>query len=142
MALTVRFWGTRGSIPSPGPTTVRYGGNTPCVEVRTEAGWLVILDAGTGIRELGRSLLDRADGTPVEGEDLLFAERAFWLYATGHRLSDMRRLLRAPYSRAEDTVFPTGDYHKGGSYGSDVNLPIPIEEENNPTSVGCLDRNP
>jgi starch-binding outer membrane protein, SusD/RagB family len=54
----------------------------------------------------------------------------------------MRRLLRPPYSRTEDTVFPTGDYHKGGNYGSDVNLPIPIEEENNPNSHGCLDRNP
>ena len=57
MPLTVQFWGTRGSIPSPGPSTVRYGGNTPCVELRTEDGWLVILDAGTGIRELGRSLM-------------------------------------------------------------------------------------
>jgi len=82
-----------------------------------------------------------APGSQAEGEDLLFAERAFWLYATGHRLGDMRRLLRQ-YGRTEDTVFPTGDYHKGGSYGSDVNLPIPIEEQNNPNSVGCLDRNP
>ena len=58
----VQFWGTRGSIPSPGPSTVRYGGNTPCVEVRTSDGRLIILDAGTGIRELGRSLIARANG--------------------------------------------------------------------------------
>src|SRR3954466_12065895 len=63
MTLRLRFWGTRGSIPSPGPTTVRYGGNTPCVEVRTETDWLVILDAGTGIRELGRSLMAGPNGT-------------------------------------------------------------------------------
>jgi hypothetical protein len=85
-------------------------------------------------------------GTQTEGEDLLFAERAFWLYATGHRLGDMRRLVRplsqGGYERAVDTVFPTGAYHKGGSYGTDVNFPIPIEEENNPNSDGCLDRNP
>jgi hypothetical protein len=80
-------------------------------------------------------------GTQADAEDLLFAERAFWLYATGHRLGDMRRLIRQ-YGRAEDTVFPNGAYHKGGSYGSDVNLPIPIEEQNNPNSAGCLDRNP
>jgi hypothetical protein len=80
-------------------------------------------------------------GSQSEAEDLLFSERAFWLYATGHRLGDMRRLLRQ-YGRTEDTVFPTGDYHKGGSYGSDVNLPIPIEEGNNPNSHGCLDRDP
>ena len=82
-------------------------------------------------------------GSQTEAEDLLFAERAFWLYATGHRLGDMRRLLRQPYARAEDTVFPNGDYHKpNATYGTDVNLPLPIEESNNPNSAGCLDRNP
>jgi hypothetical protein len=80
-------------------------------------------------------------GTQAEAEDLLFSERAFWLYATGHRLGDMRRLMRH-YARTEDTVFPTGAYHKGGSYGHDVNLPIPIAEQNNPNFQGCLDRNP
>lgn len=79
-------------------------------------------------------------GTQVEGEDLLFVERAFWLYATGHRLGDMRRLIRQ-YSRTEDQIFPSGTYIKGGDYGTDVNLPIPQEERNNPNSVGCLDRN-
>jgi hypothetical protein len=84
-------------------------------------------------------------GTQAAAVDLLFSERAFWLYATGHRLGDMRRLVRpAPtgYGRAVDTVFPNGAYHKGGSYGPDVNLPLPIEEQNNPNSVTCLDRNP
>src|SRR5688572_10275684 len=51
----VRFWGVRGSIPSPGPDTVYYGGNTSCVEVRAD-GELIILDAGTGIRQLGHQL--------------------------------------------------------------------------------------
>ena len=51
----VRFWGVRGSIPSPGPETVYYGGNTSCVEVRAD-GELIILDAGTGIRQLGHQL--------------------------------------------------------------------------------------
>lgn len=51
----LRFWGVRGSVPSPGPDTVYYGGNTSCVEVRTD-GELIILDAGTGIRPLGRQL--------------------------------------------------------------------------------------
>ena len=81
MALTVRFWGTRGSIPSPGPTTVRYGGNTPCVELRTEEGRLVILDAGTGIRELGRSLTERAQGAAIEGD--IFLTHAHWDHIQG-----------------------------------------------------------
>jgi starch-binding outer membrane protein, SusD/RagB family len=80
-------------------------------------------------------------GTDVAAQDLLFTERAFWLFATGHRLSDMRRLVRL-YQRPQDTVFPTGAYHKGGSYGTDVNLPIPIEEQNNPNFSGCLNRDP
>ena len=53
---TVRFWGVRGSIASPGPDTVRYGGNTPCIEVRCGDA-LLILDAGTGIRPLGEALM-------------------------------------------------------------------------------------
>jgi phosphoribosyl 1,2-cyclic phosphodiesterase len=55
-ALTLRFWGTRGSIPSPGPRTQRYGGNTSCLEVRLGERRL-ILDAGSGIRLLGHDLL-------------------------------------------------------------------------------------
>ena len=53
--LAVRFWGARGSVPVPGPSTLKYGGNTPCVEVRTPVGGSLIFDAGTGIRLLGRS---------------------------------------------------------------------------------------
>ncbi len=47
--MKVRFWGVRGSIASPGPKTVRYGGNTTCIEIRTDNNELIILDAGTGI---------------------------------------------------------------------------------------------
>ena len=51
--MQIRFWGTRGSIAAPGPTTARYGGNTSCVEVRAADGTVIILDCGTGARELG-----------------------------------------------------------------------------------------
>ena len=81
MSFRVQFWGTRGSIPSPGPQTVRYGGNTPCVEVRTSEGWLIILDAGTGIRELGRTLIERANGAPIEGD--IFVTHAHWDHIQG-----------------------------------------------------------
>jgi phosphoribosyl 1,2-cyclic phosphodiesterase len=54
----VRFWGTRGSVPVPGENTVKYGGNTPCVEVRTSSNKLIILDAGTGIRALGNFIAE------------------------------------------------------------------------------------
>ena len=59
---TVTFWGTRGSIPTPGAYTARYGGNTSCVAVSGSADQLVILDAGSGIRLLGRELSRRSSG--------------------------------------------------------------------------------
>ena len=55
--MLARIWGCRGSIASPGPHTVRYGGNTSCVEVRLADGPTIVLDAGTGMRELGRMLV-------------------------------------------------------------------------------------
>jgi phosphoribosyl 1,2-cyclic phosphodiesterase len=55
--MKVKFWGVRGSIPSPGPHTVRYGGNTTCIEVRTDDGDLIVLDGGTGIFPLAQTLL-------------------------------------------------------------------------------------
>ena len=67
--------------------------------------------------------------------DQLFSERAFWLFATGHRLGDMRRLVRQ-YGRTGRERLPRGDYLKGGTYGTDVNLPLPLEENNNPNSTG------
>jgi starch-binding outer membrane protein, SusD/RagB family len=70
-------------------------------------------------------------GTQAARIDLLFRERAFWLYLTGTRMGDMRRLIRE-YNRNPETVFPTGAWHKGGTYGTDVNLPIPFNEINNP----------
>jgi phosphoribosyl 1,2-cyclic phosphodiesterase len=81
MTLHLRFWGTRGSIPAPGANTVRYGGNTPCIEVRTDTGWLIVLDAGTGMRELGRSLVARANGNGIAGD--IFLTHAHWDHIQG-----------------------------------------------------------
>lgn len=61
--IRMKFWGVRGSIPTPGKSTIRYGGNTPSVEVRLDDGTLIILDAGSGIRNLGEDLL--AKNEPV-----------------------------------------------------------------------------
>lgn len=79
--------------------------------------------------------------TQAAAVDMLFKERAFWLYLTGHRLGDMRRLIRQ-YSRTADTVFPVGTvrYRPSLTYGSDVNLIVPVTERNNPKFNGCADR--
>lgn len=58
----VTFWGTRGSIPTPGPATARYGGNTACISIATGDGRLVILDAGSGLRPLGHELMKQRNG--------------------------------------------------------------------------------
>src|SRR2546428_2181685 len=55
--MRVQFWGTRGSIAKPGPSTARYGGNTSCVEARSARGTLVIVDCGTGGHSLGQNLI-------------------------------------------------------------------------------------
>ena len=60
--MIVRVWGARGSLSAPGPATVGYGGNTSCVELELADGTTLILDAGTGIRELGQRLLQRDHG--------------------------------------------------------------------------------
>ncbi|ACL56366.1 MBL fold metallo-hydrolase [Methylobacterium nodulans] len=67
--MQVRFFGTRGSLPVPGPRTIRYGGNTSCVALRTARGTLVILDMGTGAYALGRELA--AEGRPLRGHVLI-----------------------------------------------------------------------
>lgn len=105
------------------------------------------LRAGSGL-----ALAPLADpGNQTARENLLFSERAQWLYLTNHRLGDLRRLSRSTandgYGRDPETVFPTGIWFRGGAYGPDVNFPIPIEELNNPNVPGpapntCIDRNP
>jgi phosphoribosyl 1,2-cyclic phosphodiesterase len=73
-----RFWGVRGSIPSPGPRTARYGGNTTCIEVRTDDGTLIILDGGTGLFPLAQHLLTRL---PVQAN--IFITHSHWDHIHG-----------------------------------------------------------
>ena len=73
-----RFWGVRGSIPSPGPRTARYGGNTTCIEVCTDDGTLIILDGGTGIFALAQNLLTRL---PVHAN--IFITHSHWDHIHG-----------------------------------------------------------
>lgn len=76
--MKVKMWGVRGSIPSPGPHTVRYGGNTTCIEVRSDDDSLIILDAGTGIFPLAQSLLARL---PVTAN--IFITHTHWDHIQG-----------------------------------------------------------
>jgi phosphoribosyl 1,2-cyclic phosphodiesterase len=130
--LSVRFWGVRGSIPCPGPDTTRYGGNTPCVEIRCGAN-ILIFDAGSGIRLLGDMLMrdkavrdldlffthchiDHINGLPFFAP--LFAEGYHLnLYAGNllplHRIEDVvRKLISSPFFPIEVEIFKAHiEYH-------------------------------
>ena len=108
------------------------------------AGWLAKLNglrANVGSLMLGMvpayavenpTLAPLTDpGTADARRDLMFSERAFWMYLTGHRMGDLRRLVRH-YNVAQDGAFPDGSYHKGGEYGVEVAFPIDFDETNNP----------
>ena len=96
-----------------------YGGAGGTLDI------LNTLRAGAGLGALAA-----APDVPSQ-QNQLFAERAFWMFGTAHRLGDLRRLI-TQYGRTANQVFPVGDYFKGDQYGTDVNLPVPQEEEANP----------
>jgi hypothetical protein len=79
--------------------------------------------------------------SPTLREDVMFRERAFWLFGTGHRQGDLRRMVRQ-YNRTPESIFPTGLYQNTGlQYGTAVTF-IPSGEQFNPTFSGCIDTNP
>jgi starch-binding outer membrane protein, SusD/RagB family len=103
--------------------------------------WLAILNdlRATRITPAMAPLPD--PGNEAARVNLLFRERAFWLYGTGHRLADMRRLI-SRYGRAPNTVFPTGAYRLGGEYSSVTNLAFDgrFDEPFSPSVTGCTSR--
>ncbi len=136
-----------GLYPNNGSSAVLASGRQARL-IEAEAA----LRGGNATSALGLLNALRSSATPALGSladagtdgariDQLFRERAFWLFGTGQRLGDLRRLIRQ-YGRTAATTFPSGSYYLGGSYGSDVNVQIPQTELPNPRFVGCLNRNP
>lgn len=119
--------------------------------IEAEAAWranmtvannVAVTNMLNAIRATSPGLAPLAPPTTVNGmTDLIFRERAFWMFSTGHRLGDLRRLVRQ-YGRGAETVYPTGAFHKGGSYSNVYALPVPFAERNNPNFNGCTDLNP
>jgi hypothetical protein len=103
-------------------------------------------DNGIGTHTIHNTLratmsLPALDFSALTGDALMLAhmeERAFWLYSTGHRHGDLRRLVDVYGMQASD-VFPWGAYFKGGSYDTNLKFPVPQSEANNPNYAGCLD---
>jgi phosphoribosyl 1,2-cyclic phosphodiesterase len=123
--MLIKFWGTRGSIPVPGKNTLKYGGNTPCVEVRTKDNKLIILDAGSGLRELGNKLED------VDGDEInIFISHYHWDHIQGIPF------FRPMYENNKKVIF-YGMTSKGldienilGNQMNDNYFPIKIDEVN------------
>lgn len=152
---TTDVWGLTVLAPSQATSSVFASGiearlveaeaalkANPNDNATTGPGWLGILNTlrATAISRAMPSLAD--PGNPAARVDLLFRERAFWLFGTGHRLGDLRRLVRQ-YSRNTEAVFPTGTFRPGRLYGTHANLPpSPVTESRNPSYKGCADRNP
>lgn len=125
--MNVRFWGVRGSLPVPGAKTERYGGNTSCVEVRSASGTRIIVDAGTGIRKLGKELM-QAEFEAGRGSAHLLISHTHWdhiqglpffspLYQKGNRLY--------VYARRQDDVHLRAVF---ASQTDDPYFPIPFDE--------------
>jgi len=100
--MRVRFYGVRGSIPTPGPSTVRYGGNSVCVEVRLSDNTCIVLDGGTGIRPLGQDLAREGFRAPIH----VFVTHAHWDHVMGFPFfgpvysKDAKIVLHAPTERS------------------------------------------
>jgi starch-binding outer membrane protein, SusD/RagB family len=128
------------SLEAPVPTASYLEAQLILAEADLQAGgsnWLTILNT----LRATQSLPGLADpGSPATRVDLFFKERGLWLYLTGHRLGDLRRLVRQ-YGRNAETVFPSGLYFKSAlHYGTGLNLPLPRAETNNPNVQECLNR--
>ena len=129
--MRVRFWGVRGSLPVPGAKTERYGGNTSCVEIKSAAGTRIIIDAGTGIRRLGKDLMHE-EFESGRGSAHLLISHTHWdhiqglpffspLYQEGNHLFVYARgrddvHLRAVFaSQTDDPYFPISlDHARAG----------------------------
>ena len=134
---------TVGNAPVPLATGVeaRLIEAEAALKAGNAATWLAkVNDARSGGGIAGLTPLTDP-GSDVARQNLLFRERAFWFWGTSHRIGDLRRLVRQ-YGRAQESVWPTGPYFKGGAFGTEQNLVPSQAERNNIEYEGCADRNP
>jgi len=101
----IRIWGCRGSIAAPGSTTLRYGGNSTCIEIMTAAGKMIIVDAGSGLRNLGAALIRGKEPVPIR----FFFTHSHWDHLAGFPFfrpaySDRFSIAMCSGPHAEDTI--------------------------------------
>jgi starch-binding outer membrane protein, SusD/RagB family len=142
-------------ITTSAPIAIATGIEARLIEAESQlaagnpTGWVATLNAlrssaqsyGT-VTLAANALAQLTDPATPDGRvNLMFRERAFWMYLSAHRLGDMRRLVRQ-YGRGTETIYPTGAYFKGGVFGTDAVL-VPLQTETNNTNwTACTDKNP
>ena len=137
MVLYTKFTGQADPVPLVTGVEARLIEAEAALQASNPTGWLAKLNEARASLTGLTPLTD--PGTAAARVDLTFRERAFWLYLTGHRLGDLRRLVRQ-YNRGIETVYPTAAYHKQGLVrGTQATLIVPINEENNAnyTAADC-----
>jgi phosphoribosyl 1,2-cyclic phosphodiesterase len=127
--MVVRFWGVRGSIPSPGPKTIRYGGNTSCISIHLPGDKVLVLDSGSGIRELGRHLARNSS------EIYIILSHAHWDHIHGFPFflpiyEKMRRISLFPSRAGKDVICSLLDQMDGAHF--------PVSAENLPSQPDCI----
>lgn len=142
---TTSIWANTGQIPVVSGVDARLIDAEAKLNANDIAGMMTLLNGlRTTAQTLGtfRPAAQAALPTPATqaaATTVFFREKAFWTFGRGQRLGDLRRMIRQ-YKLSAEQVLPTGNYYKGGSYGTDVNFPVPDVERANPQFTGCLDR--
>jgi phosphoribosyl 1,2-cyclic phosphodiesterase len=131
-SMTIKFWGVRGSIPTPGASTVRYGGNTSCVSIDLGTDKILVLDAGTGIRELGKSLAKRI------ADIYILLSHNHWDHIQGFPFFILlyqknQKIYAFPTLQGEELLCSLFD-QMNGSY-------FPVNPEDLPSQYECVPRN-
>ena len=128
--LKVHFWGVRGSIPSPGKNTSRYGGNTSCISVHFDENRFLVLDAGTGIREFGKTIAGR------DTEILILMSHAHWDHIQGFPffipIYQSRRKVKALISGVNERVIRMLLEQMDGAH-------FPVQSDKLPSEVSWID---
>jgi phosphoribosyl 1,2-cyclic phosphodiesterase len=131
--MTIKFWGVRGSIPSPGSSTARYGGNTSCVSIDNGTGKILILDAGTGIRETGKAWEDRP------ADFFILLSHNHWDHIQGFPFFSPlyqpgRKIYIFPALNSEEILCSLVEQMDGAN--------SPVNPEDIPSQYECVPRNP
>jgi len=128
--MIITFYGVRGSAPTPGPTTIKYGGNTSCIHLAMDNGQDVILDAGTGMKQLGRKLLQKT--TPIN----IILSHVHWDHIQGYPFFEP--IFQADRQIEVFTSADSNDQYPGTLFSQLDGINFPVRLEELPSKNTCI----